>query len=77
MSAAEFGRWCDYFNKYGRVTPSRMFDSGPALLAWKVDHVMGGKTQIKDYLPFFKEEQERVASVDDIFKAFGGVKRRG
>jgi hypothetical protein len=76
MSAAEFGRWCEYFNKYGRVTPVRMFDSGPALLAWKVDHVMGGKTEIRDYLPF-QTEHERVATVEDVFAEFGGVKRRG
>lgn len=74
MSSAEFGRWCDYFNRVGRCGPVRMFDASAALIAWKIDHVMGGKTEIKDYLPFY-QEQEKLASVEDVFKAFGGVKR--
>jgi hypothetical protein len=74
MSAKEFGDWIDYFNRIGRCGPVRMFDAPAALLAWKVDNVMGGKTEIKDYLPFHKEP-DQVASVEDIFKEFGGVKR--
>lgn len=77
MSYAEFGRWIDYFNKNGRCGPRRMFDAGPALLAWKMDHLMGGSTTtIDDYLPKFSEV-EADATVADIFKEFGGVKKRG
>jgi hypothetical protein len=76
MSAAEFGRWIDYFNKYGRIGPTRMFDAGAALIAWKVDHVMGGKTLIKDYLPFYSDP-EHIATVSEVMKAFGGTKSRG
>lgn len=74
MSFAEFGRHIDYFNKYGRMTPVRMFDFGSALLAWKVDHAMGNKTDIEDYLRFGKVPDGE-ASVDDVFKALGGVPR--
>lgn len=76
MSAKEFGEWCDYFNRVGRCGPVRMFDAPAALLAWKVDHITGGTTEIKDYLPFSKEP-EQLATVQDIFKEFSGVKARG
>lgn len=79
MSYAEFGRWIDYFNKNGRCGPRRMFDAGPALLAWKIDHLMGGSTTtIDDYLPKYgQNEVEADATVADIFREFGGVKKRG
>lgn len=79
MSAAEFGRWVSYFNKHGRCGPVRMFDQGAALVAWKIDHIYGGKTQISDYLQFPREREmaEVVASVKDVFESFGGVQRRG
>lgn len=76
MSYAEFGRWIDYFNKNGRCGPRRMFDASAALLAWKMDHLMGGTTSIDDYLPKYSEV-EADATVSEIFSAFGGVKRRG
>jgi hypothetical protein len=74
MSSKEFSDWVRYFNKHGRCTPVRMYDFGPALIAWKIDHALGGKTRISDYLPYAKE-QESVATVDDIAKAFGAVRR--
>lgn len=79
MSAAEFGRWVSYFNKHGRCGPVRMFDKGSALIAWKIDHICGGKTQISDYLQLSREPDraEVVASVNDVFESFGGVKQRG
>lgn len=79
MSAAEFGRWINYFNKNGRCGLVRMFDQGAALVAWKIDHIYGGTTQISDYLKFPREQDraEVVASVKEIFDSFGGVKRRG
>lgn len=76
VSAKEFGEWCDYFNRVGRCGPVRMFDEPAALLAWKIDHVMGGRTEIKDYLPFYREPDQEVP-VKDAIKLFGGVKARG
>lgn len=73
MSFAEFGRHIDYFNKYGRMTPVRMFDYGSALLAWKLDMHTGSKTSIEDYLRFGKIP-DREATVEDVLKEFGGVR---
>lgn len=74
MSAAEFDRWCKYFVKHGRLGPVRMFDFGPALMCWKIDQALGGKSEIKDYLPFQDKEPEKEATVQDLLKEFG-VKR--
>lgn len=76
MSAAEFGlRWIPYFNKHGRCGPVRMFDAGSALIAWKIDNVMGGTTEIKDYLPTY-QEQDLEVPVEAAIKLFGGVMAR-
>lgn len=79
MSAMEFSRWVDYFNKYGRVNPVRTSDFGPAMLAWRIDRALGGDSDIKDYMLYGKGEEEvtpdQLATVEDILKEFGGVKR--
>jgi hypothetical protein len=81
MSAGEFGRWVEYFNKYGRVNPIRMFDFGPALLAWRIDSALGGKSEIKHYMPYGMQDEaiqpDELGSISDIIKEFGGVKPRG
>lgn len=74
MSAAEFSRWCDYFNKFGRLTPVRMFDYGAALLATRVDSAMGKRSAVRDYLLFVGGEPEE-ASASDVMKELWGVKR--
>lgn len=73
MTHREFMDWLEYFSRVGRVGPIRLYDRGPALLAWKIDQVVGGKSQMTDYLPA-TAEPEVEASVEDVIKAFGGVK---
>lgn len=73
MSAAEFSRHISYFNKHGRFTPRRMFDEGPALITWRVDAALGGKSKQQDWLPKFEDED---ATAEDVMKAFGGVIKR-
>lgn len=72
MGWVEFGKWIEYFNKYGRCGPVRMFDAGAALIAWKVDHIMGGKTTVSDYIPKY-EQVNTEASVQDVVKELGGM----
>lgn len=50
MSAVEFNGWLDYFGRYGRMHPVRMFDEGPALLASMVVNAVGGKVKPQDFL---------------------------
>lgn len=68
--------WLDYFVRVGRVDPVRLYDRGPALLAWKIDAVMGGKSEMKDYLPYYKEPEIEVP-VSEAIKMFGGEIKRG
>jgi hypothetical protein len=68
--------WLDYFARIGRVDPVRLYDRGPALLAWKIDSVMGGKSEMKDYLPHYKEEDIDVP-VAEAIRLFGGEVKRG
>lgn len=74
MTHKEWMEWLDYFSRVGRLDPVRLYDRGPALLAWRMDAAMGGQTTIKNYLPF-SSEPEGSANVNDIIKEFGGVKR--
>ena len=76
MSYAEFGRHIDYLNKYGRCSPVRMFDRGPALIASRIDQLGGVESSIKDHLPFY-QEPEVEAGIADVIKFFGGPKPRG
>lgn len=77
MSAAEFGRWCEYFNKYGRFTPVRMYDYAPALLAAKIDHALGGKSQVRDYIHYGKPKEEEMGEDNPyaILRELWGVNR--
>lgn len=76
MSYAEFIRWCKFFEKSGRCGPVRMFDRGFALLAWKIDHALGGNSEMTNYLPFYKEPDLDVP-VEQAIKMFGGELKRG
>lgn len=74
MSHREFVTWLEYFSRIGRVGPARLYDRGPALIAWQIDRALGVKSELADYLPVV-EEKHMEASVEDVIKAFGGVKR--
>lgn len=77
MTHREWMEWLDYFSRIGRVDPIRLYDRGPALLAWKIDLATGNKTEIKDYLPHY-EEPEIEVPVSEAIKYFGGeVMSRG
>lgn len=73
VSWVEFGSWVKYFNKHGRCGPVRRFDRGAALICWKIDHAMGGKTEIHDYIPKFEEQVSMEAPVKSAIAMFGGV----
>lgn len=75
MSYPEFYRWCDYFTKHGRCTPTRMYDRGFALLAWRIDMALHvDQPDMTNYLPYYKQP-DKEATLSDIVKELGGVKR--
>lgn len=76
MSAAEFSRWLDYFQRYGRCGPVRMYDQGFALLAWKIDHAISSNatSTIADYLPHRPEQGTLEPTPEDVFRELTGRK---
>lgn len=77
MSAREFGRWCKYFAKHGRITPERRFDTIP-FLTWRVDRALGGTLELKEMLPHLSSATpETEADISAVLKEFGGVKVSG
>jgi hypothetical protein len=82
MSLKEYTEWCEYFRRVGRCGPVRIYDMPAARIQWTIDHALGAETSIKDYLPQWsvtseEDDDEGLASVQDIFREFGGVKKRG
>ena len=76
MSAAEFGRWLDFFQRYGRCGPVRMYDHGFALLAWKIDHAISSNatSTIADYLQYRPATSDAEPSPEDILNELIGRK---
>lgn len=68
--------WLDYFTRVGRVDVVRLYDRGPAVLAWKIDQATGNQSKMTDYLPHYQEPEVDMP-VSDVIKMFGGVKQRG
>lgn len=78
MTHKEWMEWLEYFTRVGRLDPIRLYDRGPALLAWKIDQIAGNQSTMERYLPHQPEEEAEVeATVGDVLKAFGGVVKRG
>lgn len=73
MTHREFMGWLEYFSRIGRVGPLRLYDRGPALIAWQIDRALGRSSQLTDYLPVI-ETADVEASLEDVIKEFGGVK---
>lgn len=55
MTQREFMGWVAYQEEYGELSPTRMFDRGPALVAYMLQALQGGKNKLVDYLPYYKE----------------------
>lgn len=68
--------WLEYFTRVGRLDPVRLYDRGSAMLASKIDAAVGVKSELKDYLPHFKEPDIDVP-VSEAIKLFGGEVKRG
>lgn len=70
----EWVEWVDYVNRYGRLDPVRMYDWGDARIAWLISKTHGGKGEFAEFLPHKPQPKSGVGSLDEIIKAFGGMK---
>lgn len=66
--------WIDYFNRYGRLDPVRMYDRGSAQLCSIVSKALGGTGTMEDFLPYKPQQRNVLSNLDDFMKVFGGVK---
>lgn len=70
MSYAEFAAWLAYRRKRGPLHLAVRMDHGFALIATMVNHGLGGKAEMSDFLPY---ADEPAASLEDITKMMGVV----
>ncbi len=56
MSQREFMDWSVYAEINGELSPARRWDRGPALVAYMLQALQGGKGKLADYLPFHKPD---------------------
>jgi len=72
---AEYRVWLGYRKKHGPMNDVRRFDRPAALISSILSRVHGGKSEMKDFMPFGEEEKE--ATLEDIISVFGGVNKVG
>lgn len=72
MTMAEYSTWLSYRKKHGPMNDVRRYDRPAALISYVASRLMGGKNQMKDFMPFGKDD-DKEATLEDIIQAFGGV----
>lgn len=70
MSANEFMIWLAYRKKYGPMNDVRKYDRPAALIGSILSHAHGGKSEMRDLMPFGKEQKE--VTLEDLAGRFGG-----
>lgn len=74
VTQRELRMWQAYIKKNGPMNDIRRHDRPAALVGSILAKVNGNKLELKDLLPFYKEE-EKVATIDDIVAMMGGASR--
>ena len=72
MSYKEARQWFEYIRKRGSLNVGLRVEAAVALLATQINHALGGDVQMQEYMPHWDQPE---ASIDDIAKLFGAVKR--
>jgi hypothetical protein len=73
MSMAEALQWVEYIRKRGSLNTGNRVEAAVAVLATIVNHALGGKAEVTDFMPHWDAPE---ASIDDLAKLFG-AKRKG
>jgi len=69
MSFAEAQAWVGYIEKYGPLHLGMRLEYGFALIATVINHAMGGKASIEDYMPHRKQQS---GTLEDVMKILTG-----
>lgn len=71
MTYAEALQWQDYLTSRGTVHVGMRLEAGFALIAMSINHALGGKATIEQFMPHFDEPQ---ASLEDVMQMLTGGK---
>ena len=69
MSFAESQQWAAYIEKHGPLHIGMRLEFGFALIATVINHAMGGKASIEDYMPHM---QKQAGTIEDVMKILTG-----
>jgi len=69
---AEAMQWVAYIQKRGSLNVGLRVEAVIAGLALQVNRALGGKAELADFMPHWDQPE---ASIDDIAKLFGAVKK--
>jgi hypothetical protein len=78
MSHVEALDWSAYMRRRGPLNVGIRLELGFAMLALKIDHALGGKHVLKDFMPWGKEpveEDEGEATLEDFMSILKGAMR--
>jgi hypothetical protein len=78
MSWVEARDWAAYTRRRGPLNLGVRLELGFAMLILKIDHALGGKHALKDFMPWGKEpveEEEGEATLEDFMSILKGAMR--
>lgn len=60
LKPSEVRIWEAYRFKHGPMSPVRMYDLGPAIIAAQVNNAHGGKAKPSDFMPYAEKKDEDI-----------------
>ena len=76
MSHEEWLSWLAYLRKYGSLNDGLRNDVAVARLCLMVNRALGGKAELKDFIPVYEEEEPQEASSMEQIAALFGARRK-
>ena len=75
MSHDEWLSWLAYFRRFGSLNHGTRVDVATARLCLMVNRAMGGKAELKDFIPVYEDpEPQEAQSMEQIAAMFGARK---
>lgn len=68
-------KWFDFLNRKGTVNLGSRMEWGFALLATVMSNAHGGKSKMRDFMPFTRQEEEDV-SIESAFLMLKAASRK-
>lgn len=72
LTYAEALQWQAYIEKRGTLNLGLRLEVGFALIAWCINQAMGGKAEMRDFMPHLDEPE---ATLTDVMSILTGAKK--